>query len=85
MTAITSKEFMVNQKKYFDLAIKEDVLIKRGRNRFHLIHSKANDTSEYDEILEPDEEFYKALTAEEFKEKALKMVEKVHYQFYPKK
>ena len=37
MTLVSSKEFVSNQKRYFDLALNEDVVIKRGRNRFHLV------------------------------------------------
>ena len=37
MTLVSSKEFVSNQKRYFDLALSEVIVIKRGRNRFHLI------------------------------------------------
>ena len=37
MTLISSREFVSNQKRYFDLALNEDVVIKRGSNRFHLM------------------------------------------------
>ena len=33
MHIINTKEFRANQKKYFDLAIKEDVIIRRGRKQ----------------------------------------------------
>ena len=38
MTTVSSKEFMTNQKRYFDLAVNENVCIKRGKNIFHLIY-----------------------------------------------
>jgi hypothetical protein len=37
MTVVSSKEFVDNQKKYFDLAVNEELFIKRGKNVFHLI------------------------------------------------
>jgi hypothetical protein len=59
MTVISSKEFTTNQKKYFDLAVKQDLLIKRGKNQFRV--SNAN----YDEFLEPDDDLRSALTKDE--------------------
>ena len=41
MTVVSSKEFVSNQKKYFDLALSEGVVIKRGRNMFHLMYAPA--------------------------------------------
>jgi len=37
MTVVSSKEFVGNQKRYFDLAVDEELFIKRGKNVFHLI------------------------------------------------
>ena len=37
MTVVNSKEFADNQKRYFDLAVNEELFIKRGKNVFHLI------------------------------------------------
>jgi predicted transcriptional regulator len=34
MTLVNTKEFVSNQKKYFDMAINEQVFIKRGKNTF---------------------------------------------------
>jgi len=34
MTVVSTKEFVTNQKKYFDLALNEQVIIKRGKNMF---------------------------------------------------
>jgi len=38
MTIVSSKEFAINQDKYFDLAVNGDVCIKNGKNVFHLIY-----------------------------------------------
>ena len=37
MTLVSSKEFVSNQKRYFDLAISDELFIKRGKNVFQLI------------------------------------------------
>ena len=34
MTVVSTKEFITNQKKYFDLALNEQVIIQRGNNMF---------------------------------------------------
>ena len=42
MTVVSSKEFVTNQKRYFDLAINDELFIKRGKNVFHLICTTAD-------------------------------------------
>ena len=42
MTIVSSKEFVSNQKRYFDLAVNEELFIKRGKNVFHLICTTVN-------------------------------------------
>ena len=44
MTVVSSKEFVSNQKQYFDLAINDELFIKRGRNIFHLICTTVGDS-----------------------------------------
>ena len=39
MTVVSSKEFAIHQEKYFDLAVKENVCIKKDNNMFRLIYS----------------------------------------------
>jgi len=34
-------------------------------------------TNEYDKILEPDEDFYSAISADEFKKRCLKVIDKI--------
>jgi len=41
MTLVNSKEFATNQRKFYNLALNERIIIKRGKNRFYLI--SAND------------------------------------------
>ncbi len=61
MPVVSSKEFAAHQKKYYDMAVKEDVFIKRGRNTFHLHRTDVDET----EYHEPDEDFYRSLTKDE--------------------
>ena len=72
MTVISSKEFLTNQKKYFELALEREILIKRGKNKF--VFSNAN---QYDEILEPDGDFRRALSADEFRERLVVVLDKI--------
>ena len=36
MTTVSSKEFISKQKMYFDLALNEGILVKRGKNIFQI-------------------------------------------------
>jgi len=76
MPEISSKEFITNQKKYFDMALDREVLVRRGKNKF--VISNANPT---DVFLEPDEDFRRALSAEEFKKRARVVVENAYKRF----
>ena len=90
MTVVSSREFAINQEKYFDMALDEQVYIQKEDNMFLLINKSIDDmntyhdASVYEEVLEPDEDFYNALSADEFKERALEMVRKIH-KMYGKK
>jgi hypothetical protein len=64
MTVVSSKEFATNQEKYFDLAVKEEVRIKRGKNIFHLISATVEKPKER-VYYEPDEDFYRSISMEE--------------------
>ena len=65
MTVVSSKEFATKPTKYYNLAQNEQLVIKRGRNMFHLICTNGHNTNEYDEVLEPDEDFNSAITKDE--------------------
>jgi len=76
MTVVSSKEFATNQTKYFNLATNEQVVIKRGKNMFHLI-CKPVENNEKRVYYEPDDDFYRSISADEFKEGALKIIDKI--------
>jgi len=81
MTIISSKEFAANQDKYFDMAMDEEIGIKRGENMFNLMCTSIEDNDKYDEILEPDEDFYSAITMDEFKIRAREVVKNAHKRY----
>ena len=63
MTVISSKEFAINQQKYFDLAKDKEVYInvRNGENMFMV--SIANNREK--KYLEPDDDFHRAITMDE--------------------
>jgi len=67
MTVVSTKEFISNQKKYFNIALNEQVYIKRGGNMFMV--ARANE--EKIEYKEPDDDLRRAITMDEFKKRAI--------------
>ena len=51
MEVISSKEFAVNQEKIYDIALKEQVVIKRGKNVFYLTSDNIID-NDYADFIE---------------------------------
>ena len=69
MTVVSSREFATNQEKYFDLALDEPVFVKKGDYMFHIICSNYDTVNKEQEILEPDDDLRRAITAEELKKR----------------
>ena len=61
MKAISSKEFNTNQKKYSEMAVNEEVC----DTIYSPLHRPYEIQYPEQEILEPDEDFYSAITMEE--------------------
>jgi hypothetical protein len=76
MPVVSSKEFAINQKKYLDLAINRDVFIRRGKNKF--VVSNANVQEEF---LEPDDDFRRALSADEFREQLVVVLDNLDKKY----
>jgi len=76
MTVVSSKEFAINQDKYFDLALNEDVCIKRGRNMF--VVTRSNGQHSEDMIFQPDDDFYNSITMEDVKNKLHNVLDKLY-------
>ena len=68
MTVVSSKEFVGNDDKYFDIALTEQVCIQKGDNMFFLIYKNTDnhDASVYEEVLEPDDDFRRAIAVDDF-------------------
>ena len=45
MTVVSSKEFVSNEDKYFDLAMNEQVFVQKGDNMFLLVYSSLDKTT----------------------------------------
>jgi len=75
MTVVSSKEFITNQKRYFDMAVNENIFIKRGKNKFRLVHTNTDNANISEQpVLEPDEDLQRAITIDELREKMHKRI-----------
>ena len=68
MTIVSSKDFVTNHDRYFDLAIDEDVAVKRGDYTFNIVCNFATAQREQ-KILKPDDKLRNAISAEELKKR----------------
>jgi len=75
MTVISSQEFVANQEKYFDMALKDNLIIQKGENR--LIMQNFTSYEEPDMIFEPDDDFYKSISMEELRSSAHEHIHKL--------
>ena len=60
MVLVNSAEFATHQDKYFNLALNEQVFVKKGENTF--IVTKVPEKK----LLKPDADFHRAISMEEF-------------------
>ena len=69
MTVVSTKEFNTNQDKYFDMALDEQVFVKRGNSMFHILCSNIDATAGNvvceKVYFEPDEDFYNSIPIDE--------------------
>jgi len=77
MTVVSTKEFTGNQEMYFDLAVNEDVFIKRGNEMFHLIFKPSEIKYPEQPVLEPDDNLRNAITADQ-------LLERIHNDIHKK-
>jgi hypothetical protein len=75
MTVVTTREFNTNQKRYFDLAKNESIVIRRGKTMFHLTQRPIETQYPEQEILAPDDDLRNGIAKEEFKERTHKIVQ----------
>jgi len=72
MKIISSAELRSNMKKYLDLASKERIVVQRGKNETFVLTKE--------EYLEPDDDFYRAISMEEFSKSAKDHISKLYAQ-----
>ena len=72
MTIVNSKEFVANDDKYFDMAMTEQVLVKRDNILF--IVTRANENKK--KRLKPDKELHRAITGDVLLEKVYTSLDK---------
>ena len=78
MTVISTQEFVDNQNKYFNMAINQDVCIKRDEGMFQIRYNPVEENYvKKPKYKQPDTDFYRAISMDEFIEKALIRVEKI--------
>lgn len=81
MLVVSSREFRDNQKNYLDMVdAGQEVLIHRGKSRsYRIVPVTEEDVLVSREYLkEPDAEYARALSFDEFKEEALRHVEELY-------
>jgi hypothetical protein len=68
MTVVNSKDFITNQKRYFNLATNEDIFIRRGKKKFRLAYTDMDNADiPKQPILEPDDDLQRAISMEELR------------------
>ena len=72
MTVVSTREFNTHQEKYFDLAINEQVYIKRGSNMFMVSRASEPEIA----YKEPDDDLRRAITMEELRDRIFEDLEK---------
>ena len=73
MTVVSSKEFAANEDKYFDMALDEQVFVKRGDYIYHILCANM-DNIEEQPILASDDDLRSGITKEEFKARAHEII-----------
>ena len=75
MTVVSSKEFVSNEEKYFNLAKNEQVFVQRDNIMFILTRAKVEK-----KYKEPDDDFRRAITMDKLLEGVL---EDIHHFYAP--
>ena len=70
MTVVSSKEFIADEDKYFDLALNGGVCIQRGDYFFHLVSRPVEKQYPPQPFLEPDDDLRRAIPMEELRKSA---------------
>jgi hypothetical protein len=75
MTVVSTQDFVANHNRYFDLAVNEQVIVKRGDTTFSIV-CNADTMQEKQKILQPDDDFRRAITMEQLREQTYEVIDK---------
>ena len=75
MTIVSTKEFVTNENKYFDMAMSEEIFVKRDNMMF--IVARVNENRKKKRFI-PDNNLHKAITFDELLERSY---EDIHQLF----
>ena len=74
MVLVNSAEFATHQEKYFRMAESQDICVQDGQKMFHITYQPVPEQP----ILEPDEDFYNAISMEELRASAHEHIRKLY-------
>ena len=80
MTVVSTKEFASNQEKYFDMAMTEEIFVKRDNMMF--LVTTVNDAKK--KYLEPDDDFRRAISAKDFRKRLIVSMDKIDKKYASK-
>ncbi len=78
MKTISNREFIANPDLYLNIATEQEVRIRRGRQVLH-ITCEAPATAQ--PIHQPDDDFRRAISIDDFKERVLARIEKLDEKY----
>ena len=78
MTVVSTKDFSINQEKYFDMAINRDICIKRGEKMFYLSYAPIELQCPEQPICEDNSDLETAITGDELRKR---MHRRIHAKF----
>ena len=78
MTVISSKDFAINQEKYFDMALNEQIVVQRDDYMFHIRCSNFDTMIKEQAILEPDDDLRRAIPLEKVRDSIVDYIHKKH-------
>ena len=79
MTVVSSREFATRPAKYYNLAENEQVVIKRGKNMYHLTYAPPLPVKTFPEqpVLEPDDHLRRAISKDELLDRIYEDIDKM--------
>ena len=73
MTVVSTQDFVANHNRYFDLAMDEQVFVKRGDYTFNIVCN----FEPPQKVLQPDDDLRNAITIDELRESTHEHIRKL--------